>query len=114
MADLEGGISLHREALELRPSPHPDRSCSLYYLAESLQDMYGVTHVLSDLQEAIACREELLELHYAVGQQYRPQTLRGLADLFQMRFDAMGQEEDLSRIEALREEAAQLSASSTQ
>jgi hypothetical protein len=113
MADLVEAVSLHREALELRPSPHPARSDSLYNLAISLHDMYKVTHVLSDLQEAITCREELLELHYAVGNEDRPGTLLGLADLLQMRFDAMGQEEDLSRIEVLREEEAQLSASST-
>jgi tetratricopeptide (TPR) repeat protein len=105
MVDLEEAISLCREALELRPAPHPDRSYTLYHLAESLQDMYAVTHVLPDLQEAIICREELLELHYAVGHKDRPRTLRGLADLLQMRFDAMGKEEDLSRIVVLREEA---------
>jgi hypothetical protein len=109
MADLEEAVSLHREALELRPSPHPHRSDSLYDLAISLHDMFKVTHVLSDLQEAITCREELLELHYPVGHEDRPGTLRGLADLFQMRFDVMGKEEDLSRIEVLREEADRLS-----
>jgi hypothetical protein len=114
MADLEESISLHREALDLRPSPCSDRSDTLYNLALSLHDMYEVTHALSDLQEAITCREELLELHYAVGHEDRPGTLLGLADLLQMRFDAMGQEEDLSRIEVLREEEAQLSASSTE
>jgi hypothetical protein len=76
--------------------------------------MYGVTHVLSDLQEAITCREELLELHYVVGHEDRPETLHGLADLLQMRFDVMAKEEDLSRIEALREEADLLSDPSTE
>jgi hypothetical protein len=76
--------------------------------------MYKVTHVLLDLQEAITCREELLELHYPVGHKKRPGTLRGLADLLQMRFDAMGQEEDLSNVAMLRKEADQLSASSTE
>jgi tetratricopeptide (TPR) repeat protein len=114
MADLEEAISLYREALELRPSPHPHRSDTLYNFALSLDDMYEVTLVLSDLQEAIICREELLELHYAVGHKDRPETLRGLANLLQMRFDAIRQEEDLSRIEVLRKEANQLSALSTE
>jgi tetratricopeptide (TPR) repeat protein len=109
MADLEEAISLDREALKLRPSPHPYRSDSLYNLALSLHDMYKMTHVLSDLQEAITCREELLELHYPVGHADRPGTLRGLARLLQKHFDVMGKEEDLSRIEALREEADRLS-----
>jgi tetratricopeptide (TPR) repeat protein len=114
MADLEEAISLHREALELRPSPHHYRSESLHNLPLSLHKMYKVTHVLLDLQEAITCRDELLDLHYAVGHKCRPETLRGLADLLQMRFDAMGKEEDLSRIEALREEADRLSDPSTE
>jgi tetratricopeptide (TPR) repeat protein len=114
MADLETSISLYREALELQPFPHRYRSDTLYNLAFSLYDMYEVTLVLSDLQEAIICREELLELHYAVGHEGRPGTLRGLANLLQMRFDAMRQEDDLSRIEALRKEANQLSAESTE
>jgi hypothetical protein len=76
--------------------------------------MYKVTHVLLDLQEAINCHEELLELHYPAGHKDRPKTLRGLANLLQMRFDAMGQEEDLSKVAMLRKEADQLSASSTE
>jgi tetratricopeptide (TPR) repeat protein len=114
MADLETSVSLYRGALELKPFPHRYRSHTLYNLALSLHDMYKVTLVLSDLQEAITCREELLELHYAVGHEDRPGTLRGLANLLQMRFDAMRQEEDLSRIEVLRKEANQLSALSTE
>ncbi|KAJ2918262.1 hypothetical protein MD484_g2183, partial [Candolleomyces efflorescens] len=113
MSDLEKSISLQREALELRPFPHQYRSDTLYNLALSLQDMYKVTHVLSDLQEAIAYREELLELHYAVEHADRPGTLRGLANLLQLRFDAVGQDKDLSKIAALREEADQLSTEST-
>jgi hypothetical protein len=102
-------------ALELRPFPHRYRSDTLYNLVLSLQDVYEATHVLSDLQEAMACRQELLELHYLVGHEDRPGTLRGLANLLQMRFNATGQEEDLSNAAMLREEAAQLqlSASST-
>jgi hypothetical protein len=57
----------------------------------------------------MTCLEELLELHYTVGHEDRPRTLRGLADLLQMHFDVMGKEEDLSRIEALKEEADRLS-----
>jgi hypothetical protein len=109
MADLEEAISLYREALELRPCPRPVRSNLLNNLSISLHYMYKVTHVLSDLQEARTRREELLELYYTVGHKNRPGTLRGLADLLQMHFDVMGKEEDLSRIEVLREEADRLS-----
>jgi tetratricopeptide (TPR) repeat protein len=114
MADLEEAISLYREALELRPSPHPRRPDSLYNLALSLEEMYKVTRVLLDLQEAITCHEELLELHCPAGHKDRPETLRGLAGLLQMRSDAMGQEEDISRIEALGEEADRLLDPSTE
>ncbi|KAJ2918968.1 hypothetical protein MD484_g1452, partial [Candolleomyces efflorescens] len=114
MADLEEAVSLLREALDLRPSPRPDRPDVLYNLALSLHVMYKVTHVPSDLQEAVTCREELVELHRAVGHRHRPEALIGLAELLQMRFDVGGQEEDLSRIEALREEAKQLSVSLTE
>jgi tetratricopeptide (TPR) repeat protein len=114
MVDLEESISLHREALELRSFPHPDRSYSLYNLALSLQDMYEVTRVLSHLQEAITCYEGLLEFYHPVGHEDRVETLTGMADLLQMRFDRMGQVGDLSKIALLRAEADQLLALSTE
>ncbi|KAF8521643.1 hypothetical protein JB92DRAFT_3275043, partial [Gautieria morchelliformis] len=40
--DLEEAISLHREALELRPAPHPDRSSSLYNMALALLTWFKI------------------------------------------------------------------------
>jgi tetratricopeptide (TPR) repeat protein len=113
MADLEEAISLHHEGLKLRPSPHPDRSNSLWNLFISLWCMYEATGVLSDLQESITSCEELLDSHYPVGHEYRVEPLNHLARLLQERFDVTGQEEDLVRIDALKEEGSRLSASTS-
>ncbi|RXW21345.1 hypothetical protein EST38_g4495 [Candolleomyces aberdarensis] len=113
VADLDEAISLFCKALELRPLPHPDRLFPLCNLVISLQAMYKETHTLSHLQEAVAHCEELLEFHYTVGHQYRAKRLLDLGSLLQMRFDATGQADDLSKIATLREEANRLSASST-
>ncbi|RXW17780.1 hypothetical protein EST38_g8082 [Candolleomyces aberdarensis] len=114
MADLEEAISLLREALELRPSPHPYRSVALENLIIPLQLMYGKTQTLSYLQEAIAHCEELLAFHRPVGHRNRAECLRLMDSLLQLRFDATGQEDDLSKISMLEEEANRLSTSSTE
>ncbi|KAJ2933777.1 hypothetical protein H1R20_g3328, partial [Candolleomyces eurysporus] len=114
VADLEEAISLHREALKLRPPCHPDRSVALENLLIPLQLMYGKSQTLSYLQEAIAHCEELLTFHYPVGHRSRVKRLRSLASLLQLRFDATGQEEDLSKISTVEEEANRLSAPSTE
>ena len=74
-----------------------------------LQVRHGATY----LQEAIPHCEELLASHYPVGHQYRLETLDHLASLLQMRFDATGQHEDLSRIASLKAEANQSSNSTS-
>ncbi|KAJ2930667.1 hypothetical protein H1R20_g6430, partial [Candolleomyces eurysporus] len=112
IADLEEAISLHREALELEPSSHLDRLVALENLLIPLQLMYGKSQTLSYLQEAIAHCEDLLAFHYSVGHRSRVERLRSLASLLQLRFDATGQEEDLSKISMVEEEANRLSAPS--
>ncbi|RXW12880.1 hypothetical protein EST38_g12975 [Candolleomyces aberdarensis] len=114
MADLEETIPLYREALELQPSSHPGRSVGLENLLMSLQLMYGKSQTLSYLQEAIAHCEELLAFHYPAGHRNRVERLRSLASLLQLRFDATGQEEDLSKFSSVKEEANRLSAQSTE
>jgi hypothetical protein len=113
IADLEEAILLDREGLELRPSPHPERSHSLWNLSLSLKDMYKVTGVLSDLQESITLCEELLDSHYPGGHVKRVRTLHFLARLLQERVGATGQEEDLARIDALKDEMSRLSESTS-
>jgi tetratricopeptide (TPR) repeat protein len=113
MADLEEAILLDREGLELRPSPHPERSHPLWNLSLFLEDMYAVTGVLSDLQESITLCEELLDSHFPVGHVKRVETLGRLARLLQKRFCATRQEEDLARIDALKDENDQSIVGST-
>ena len=51
--DLDEAISLHREALGLRPAPHPHRSDSLNDLAAALDTRFGQSGQRDDLDEAI-------------------------------------------------------------
>ncbi|KAJ2927371.1 hypothetical protein H1R20_g9725, partial [Candolleomyces eurysporus] len=110
IADLEEGISLHREALELRPSLHPERSDSHSSLFSSLLALYKETHALPHLQEAITHCEELLDSYYPVGHKDRVKTLNDLVSLLEIHFEATGRQEDLPRIELLKEEAGRLEA----
>jgi hypothetical protein len=115
VADLEEAISLYRAALELRPSPHPDRPDSLWELSISLRAMYKATGSLPRLQEAISHDVELLDSHYPipVGHEDRVATLSRLASSLEMLPDPTGQEGDLDRIKTLREEAERLSVSTS-
>ena len=61
MVDLGEAILLDREALKLRPNPHPDRSRSLHNLAVSLGELYEHTNAMADLEEAISLYREALE-----------------------------------------------------
>ncbi|KAJ2930645.1 hypothetical protein H1R20_g6447, partial [Candolleomyces eurysporus] len=62
LTDLDKAISLHREALQLRPSPHPDRSFSLDNLGHALLDRHWLTGTMADLEEAISVYRKALEL----------------------------------------------------
>jgi len=50
-SDLDEAISLHRQALELLPSPHPDRSSTLSALADVLVQAHSPTDRNSDFLE---------------------------------------------------------------
>ncbi|KAJ2922586.1 hypothetical protein H1R20_g14490, partial [Candolleomyces eurysporus] len=62
LTDLDKAISLHRVALKLRPSPHPDRSFSLNNLGHALLDRHWLTGTMPDLEEAISIYREALKL----------------------------------------------------
>jgi tetratricopeptide (TPR) repeat protein len=58
---LDEVISLHREALDLRPHPHPDRHLSLNNLGAALYTRYEKTpQALQDLDEAVSLMRECL------------------------------------------------------
>ncbi|KAJ2914119.1 hypothetical protein MD484_g6282, partial [Candolleomyces efflorescens] len=109
-ADLEEAILLGLEGLELPSSTPSDHPYHLLNLSLSLEDMYGATGDLSHLQRSISFCEKLLDFRVNAGQEDRVETLDLLARLFQKRFDATGQKEDLARLEALEDEANRLSA----
>jgi tetratricopeptide (TPR) repeat protein len=60
--DLDEAISLHQEALVLRPAPHPDRSTSLNNFANALQTRFEQRGASNDLDEAISLHCEALVL----------------------------------------------------
>ncbi|KAI6011604.1 hypothetical protein EDC04DRAFT_3145741 [Pisolithus marmoratus] len=51
--DVDEAIALHRAALELRPSRHPERCLSLYGLALCFLSKYDNRGVVADLEEAV-------------------------------------------------------------
>jgi hypothetical protein len=53
---------MYREALELQPPPHPDRSTSLKNLGNALWERYQRTKIVADIDEAISINREVLEL----------------------------------------------------
>ncbi|KAJ2927001.1 hypothetical protein H1R20_g10107, partial [Candolleomyces eurysporus] len=109
VADLDEAVSRLREALALLPSPHPGRPAPLGSLVISLEAMYDERCELPHLQETIDHCQELLAYYYPVGHKDRAEWLSLLASFLQMRFDAIGQGEDLAEIKQLMEEANQLS-----
>lgn len=52
LVDLDKAVELHREALRLRPTAHPDRPASLNSLASVLAKRFD-SMGLSDLEEVI-------------------------------------------------------------
>ncbi|RXW14715.1 hypothetical protein EST38_g11140 [Candolleomyces aberdarensis] len=62
LTDLDEAISLHCKALELRPSPHPDRSFSLENLGYAFLDRHWLTGAIADLEKAIFVYREALKL----------------------------------------------------
>jgi len=60
MEDLEEATRCHREALNLRPHGHPDRSSSLNNLANALSTRFEQLGGMKDSDEAIGCHREAL------------------------------------------------------
>ena len=62
MVDLNEAISMGREILSLRPTPHPDRSSSLAHLGLWLLDRFQRTGSIADLEESTSMHRESLSL----------------------------------------------------
>lgn len=60
--DIVEALELHREALALRQSPHPDRGMSLNNLAAAIQTRFEQQGNAVDVTEAIELHKEALAL----------------------------------------------------
>jgi tetratricopeptide (TPR) repeat protein len=85
MEDIDEAISLDREALDLRPQGHPDRSMSLNNLAAHLSSRYQPLGAMEDLDEAIVLDRETLDL-CLLGHHDRSRSLENLAGHLCSRF----------------------------
>ncbi|KAJ2914652.1 hypothetical protein MD484_g5769, partial [Candolleomyces efflorescens] len=61
-ATLGECISVHREALGLRPHPHPDRYHSLHNLGNALDSLFRHSKRVADIEESISVHREALSL----------------------------------------------------
>jgi len=89
LEDIDDSISLHREGLALRPSPHPGRPDSLSGLANSLDSRFRRTNQLVDINEAISLLREALELLPA-DHPDRSASLNNLGDALANKFHQLG------------------------
>ena len=82
---------LHREALELRPQAHPDRSSSLNSrLASCLWTRYQQLGAVADLEEAIVLAREAVDLTPR-GHLQKPRYLTHLGNCLFTRFACLGE-----------------------
>lgn len=100
---MNNAISLHREALALRPTLHPDRSMSLNNLANLLEVRFEQTGKMADMNEAIFLHREALAL-VTSPHPHRSGSLCNLASALHVRFRQSGEVDDLDEaISLLRE-----------
>ncbi|KAG2086768.1 CHAT domain-containing protein [Suillus discolor] len=62
LEDIDATTSLFRDALALRPQPHPDHPLSLYNLTEALNWRHDKKSTAADIREAAQLYHELLPL----------------------------------------------------
>ncbi|KIM76304.1 hypothetical protein PILCRDRAFT_797811, partial [Piloderma croceum F 1598] len=97
----------HRDALELFPAGHPDRSGSLNNLAGSLTRRFEQSGEREDLDEAISLHRDALEL-FPAGHPNQSTSLDNLATSLTMRFEQSGEWEDLDEAISLHRDALEL------
>jgi tetratricopeptide (TPR) repeat protein len=96
LKDLNDAISLHRDALKLRPAPHSRRSTSLNNLAVGLIKRFSMSGRGEDLDEAISFYRDALELS-PINHPDRHKALNNLAGALRTRFEQSGHLEDLDQ-----------------
>ena len=89
MEDLDEAIVLDREALNLFPQGHHDRSTSLSNIADHLSSQYKQLGAMEDLDEAIGLVREALDLCLH-GHPDRSISLNSLADCLSSRYNQLG------------------------
>jgi len=104
LKDLDEAISLHHEALDLRPTAHPDRSISLNNLAIALYTRFKQLGRGEDLDKAILLHRSALDLR-AVSHPDRSITLDNLAVTLSTQFNRSGRHEDLDEVITFHREA---------
>ncbi|TEB36872.1 hypothetical protein FA13DRAFT_1727247 [Coprinellus micaceus] len=102
--DLYRSISLHREALGMRPVGHEHHATSLVNLAVSLTSLWKITDSTNDLDEIVLLEREALGLH-PPGHRHRVSSLRNLADTLHSRFQKTESIADLNEGILLSREA---------
>ncbi|KAF8122050.1 TPR-like protein [Boletus edulis] len=101
---IDEAIDLDREALELCPPDHPERSSALTWLSNHLSNRYDRIGALRDLEEAIVLTREAFHL-FPKGHADRPGSLNKLAARLSARYKYLGVMEDLEESIVLGREA---------
>ena len=102
-------VVLDREALDLCPQGHPDRSTSAINLGNRLSTRYKHLGAMQDLDEAIVLAREALALDLRPqGYHYRPVSLMNLAVYLSTRYKPLGAMQDLDEAIVLNREALDL------
>jgi tetratricopeptide (TPR) repeat protein len=106
-ADLEESIGFYRQALELSPGSHPDRSSPLNNLANALSTRFKQNGDMDDLEESIRSHREILGL-FPRSHPNRSISLNNLANALLRRFGHTGQPADLEESITFHQEALEL------
>ncbi|KAN0080155.1 CHAT domain containing protein [Tylopilus felleus] len=104
---LDQAVFLYREALELCPQGHPDRSFPLNNLASCLSTCYDQLGAAADLEEVIVLNREALDL-CPQGHPNRSSPLNNLALCLLTRYKQLGAVVDLEEAIVLNREALEL------
>lgn len=102
-SDIDESTSFFRQALELRPRPHPDRLQSLNSLVSALKTRSQHIGNIGDLDKGISCIRQTLELQplQHLDRSESPITLADLAEALFVRFQHRGGMSDPEEILSL-------------